>query len=110
MYDMRREVGTCCKAHHRSAQQEQLHGFHRCNHAQATQPKEDNMTRPIRPAGRSINDPLWLRVVKWLATAAAVAVFTVVGAVVLLEWMAGCGETYVNAKGERHANECLFIR
>lgn len=27
----------------------------------------------------------------------------------ILEWMAGCGETYVDAKGVRHQYECLFI-
>jgi len=25
------------------------------------------------------------------------------------EWAAGCGETYVDSKGNRHQNECLFI-
>jgi hypothetical protein len=27
----------------------------------------------------------------------------------LVEWAAGCGETYVDAKGVRHQNECVFI-
>ena len=35
--------------------------------------------------------------------------FTAFVAVMLLEWMAGCGETYIDAKGERHAYECMFI-
>lgn len=26
------------------------------------------------------------------------------------EWAAGCGETYVDSKGVRHQNECIFIR
>ena len=30
-------------------------------------------------------------------------------ALMLVEWMAGCGETYVDAKGIRHANECIFL-
>jgi len=30
-------------------------------------------------------------------------------AVMLLEWMAGCGETYIDANGNRHAHECMFI-
>ena len=30
-------------------------------------------------------------------------------AFMLMEWMAGCGETYVDAKGIRHANECIFL-
>jgi hypothetical protein len=35
--------------------------------------------------------------------------FAIFGAVFLLEWAAGCGETYIDAKGERHAHECMFI-
>lgn len=30
-------------------------------------------------------------------------------ALLLLEWMAGCGETYVDSKGVRHANQCIFL-
>lgn len=59
---------------------------------------------------KPINDPLWKRVVRWLATVAMVTAVAVLGAVVLIEWMAGCGETYIDAKGVRHANECIFIR
>jgi hypothetical protein len=29
--------------------------------------------------------------------------------VIFIEWIAGCGETYVDAKGERHAYECVVI-
>lgn len=29
--------------------------------------------------------------------------------VLMLEWLAGCGESYVDAYGVRHQNECLFI-
>lgn len=49
------------------------------------------------------------RVVWWLATVAAMAAFAVLGAGVLIEWMAGCGETYIDAKGVRHEYECIFI-
>ena len=49
-------------------------------------------------------------VVRWLATAAMVTAFAVLGAVVLIEWMAGCGETYIDSKGVRHEYECIFIR
>lgn len=38
-----------------------------------------------------------------------VALFLVLGLVSLLEFMAGCGETYVDSKGERHAYGCLLI-
>lgn len=64
---------------------------------------------PIKPMGVSVNDSILKRVARWLVTVAAVTAFAVLGAVVLLEWMAGCGETYIDAKGERHANECIFI-
>ena len=30
--------------------------------------------------------------------------------VLFAEWMAGCGETYVDSKGKTHQNECIFIR
>jgi len=30
-------------------------------------------------------------------------------AVALIEWVAGCGETYIDAKGERHEYACVFI-
>lgn len=64
---------------------------------------------PIKPMGVSVNDTLLKRVVRWLATVAAVAAFAVLGAIVLLEWMAGCGETYIDANGEQHAHECIFL-
>jgi hypothetical protein len=60
--------------------------------------------------GVSINDPLWKRVLKWVATVALVTALSVLGTVMLLEWMVGCGETYVDAKGDRHEYSCLFIR
>lgn len=66
--------------------------------------------KPIPPMGVSVNDSILKRVVRRLFIVAAVAAFAVLGAIVLLEWMAGCGETYIDAKGERHANECIFIK
>ena len=27
----------------------------------------------------------------------------------VFEWAAGCGETYIDAKSVRHQNECLFL-
>jgi len=30
-------------------------------------------------------------------------------AVMFIEWMAGCGESYIDSKGVSHANECIFI-
>jgi hypothetical protein len=35
--------------------------------------------------------------------------FAVLGAVILLEWLVGCGESYVDASGIRHLYECVFI-
>lgn len=65
--------------------------------------------KPLKPMGVSINDPLWKRVAKWVVSVATATGFAVLMAVFLLEWMAGCGETYIDAKGVRHVNECLFI-
>ena len=31
-------------------------------------------------------------------------------AVMFIEWMAGCGESYVDAKGNVHANECVIVQ
>ena len=30
-------------------------------------------------------------------------------AVMAVEWMAGCGETYIDANGVEHQNECVFL-
>jgi hypothetical protein len=47
---------------------------------------------------------------KILADVLIAAVFGVILAVLFAEWAAGCGETYVDAKGIRHQHECLFIK
>jgi hypothetical protein len=65
--------------------------------------------KPLKPMGVSINDTLWKRVVRGVAYVTAATVIAVLMAVFLLEWMAGCGETYTDSKGVQHANECLFI-
>lgn len=36
-------------------------------------------------------------------------VFVLFTLLMLVEWMAGCGETYIDAKGVRHNHECIFI-
>jgi hypothetical protein len=41
--------------------------------------------------------------------AAVTVAFALLGAVVFIEWFAGCGETYIDANGTRHAYECVFI-
>lgn len=45
------------------------------------------------------------RVAEWLLSVAAA---TAIG-LLMLEWVVGCGETYIDAKGERHEYSCLFI-
>jgi hypothetical protein len=36
-------------------------------------------------------------------------IFALLMAAVLVEWMVGCGETYVDAYGQRHMFECVFL-
>lgn len=59
--------------------------------------------------GVSVNDSLGKRILRWVVGAVAVVMFALFGAVLLIEWFAGCGETYIDANGERHAYECVFI-
>jgi hypothetical protein len=47
-----------------------------------------------------------------LEHALGVLVTLLIGAalgVFILEYAAGCGETYIDANGNRHAHECVFI-
>jgi hypothetical protein len=30
-------------------------------------------------------------------------------AILLMEWFVGCGETYIDSKGERHKYACMFL-
>lgn len=64
---------------------------------------------PIPPMGVSVNDSLTKRIVRWVLTALMTVAFSLFLAVLFIEWMAGCGETYVDANGERHQYECVFI-
>jgi hypothetical protein len=41
--------------------------------------------------------------------AVTMAIFSAGLAVITIEWMAGCGESYVDAYGKRHLNQCVFI-
>lgn len=36
--------------------------------------------------------------------------FSLVLAVGVIEYVAGCGETYIDSEGTRHMNECILIR
>lgn len=46
----------------------------------------------------------------WLLQAIIGLVFIGFFVMMLLEWAAGCGETYVDSKGVRHQNECIFLK
>ena len=65
---------------------------------------------PIPPMGVSINNTLWKRVVRGVAYVTGATVIGLLMTVFLLEWMVGCGETYTDSKGVRHAYECIFNR
>lgn len=45
----------------------------------------------------------------WLVQALIGFALIVAFALALVEWMAGCGETYTDSKGVQHDNECIFI-
>lgn len=65
--------------------------------------------KPIPPMGVSINRPLWREVVARVAEVlVGLAIFALL-VVLLLEAVAGCGESYVDSKGVTHLNECIFI-
>lgn len=63
----------------------------------------------IRPAGRSIHDTIPKRIARGLLKVVVYLTLTLGLCALMLEWMVGCGETYVDSKGVRHANECIFI-
>ena len=46
---------------------------------------------------------------KLIAELLVAVLFAALTSFVLAEWLAGCGETWVDAAGVRHANKCLFI-
>ena len=42
---------------------------------------------------------------------ALVAVFIALFfAIVAVEWAVGCGETFIDSRGIKHENECLFVK
>lgn len=45
---------------------------------------------------------------KQLAALAVTAALVVTLAWIVMEWMAGCGEHYVDSKGTVHINECVW--
>lgn len=46
----------------------------------------------------------------WILQSLIGLAFILLVVVIFAEWMAGCGETYVDSKGKTHQNECLFIK
>jgi hypothetical protein len=49
------------------------------------------------------------KILNLFAQAILMAIAGILLAVLMLEWMAGCGEHYIDAKGITHQNQCLFI-
>jgi uncharacterized protein YxeA len=50
---------------------------------------------------------------KIIAFIAQVVISTLASALIVImfiEWAAGCGESYVDSKGNYHANECVIIK
>lgn len=68
-----------------------------------------DVMKPVRPLGLSVNDSIAKRILRWLFTAVVMVLFCTFMAVIAIEWMAGCGESYTDAKGNVHLNECVFI-
>ena len=46
---------------------------------------------------------------KFLKDLGASLLMAVIALLILAEWMAGCGESYVDSVGKRHYYECLVI-
>ena len=46
----------------------------------------------------------------WVLQGIIGAVFVLGLAFVVVEWMTGCGEPYVDSKGVTHMNQCLFTK
>jgi hypothetical protein len=45
----------------------------------------------------------------WILQGLLGLIFILFMVLMVAEWAAGCGETYVDSKGIRHNHECLFI-
>lgn len=41
--------------------------------------------------------------------ALVVTLIAVAASVLLLEWAAGCGESYTDSRGRTHIGECIFL-
>jgi hypothetical protein len=49
------------------------------------------------------------RLLTKIAEVLIMLLFTLFVAVMLTEWLAGCGESYIDAKGVRHQYECVIF-
>ena len=65
--------------------------------------------KPLKPMGVSINDSLFKRILRGIGAVLLMFLFSAFTTLLVVEWMVGCGETYVDSKGVRHPYECLFI-
>ncbi len=81
----------------------------RLNHGWLSRLLDVMKPTPIKPMGVSVNDSILKRILRWLMTAVVMVLFCTFMAVLAIEWMAGCGESYTDAKGNVHLNECVFI-
>lgn len=59
----------------------------------------------IHPYGKPIRTPWW----KAFLIVVALSGLSFLWAVLLIEWAAGCGGSYIDADGVRHQHECVFI-
>jgi len=46
---------------------------------------------------------------KFFEVLVVISFFALVG-IMFIEWLAGCGESYVDAEGIRHVGQCVFVR
>jgi hypothetical protein len=49
------------------------------------------------------------KILDFVVGAITMTLFSAAITVITIEWMAGCGETYTDAYGKLHLNECVFI-
>jgi hypothetical protein len=71
--------------------------------------KPDRRRSYIRPSGRGFRRSKVKDILNYIIGGLSMLVFAACVAVMVIEWFAGCGETYIDANGERHAYECVFI-
>lgn len=45
----------------------------------------------------------------WLIQGLLGLAFIALAVLMVAEWAAGCGESYVDAKGKTHIGECIFL-